>query len=290
MFGLFSTPIKIRTPSRISRPGHYILANDLAVESGTAIRIECSDVTIDLNQKTISCTGPSTKRKPTFGILAVSAEQLVVMNGALTGFRFGIHSTARETLVHRTDLSGNTYCGCHLSGDHSVFRNNLVRNIGGVDDEIYAVGVNLTSGQMTVENNYFQNIYRQQSAPADGQGEGCAIIINRDAKTSRVDRNYITNDEARPGTIGIFVGDGAHHILTHNTLCRFRWGIANDRDAGGSVSIEDNNILLDISLPGSRGISAFRGLVRANCVVGYETPISGDTERRDNRIGDLRAG
>lgn len=279
-------PISIRAPVRIARPGRYILANDLMVDGGTAIRVESSDVVIDLNQKTIRCNRSSTKEKPTFGILASSAERLEITNGGLTGFRFGIHSTAKETLVHRTDLSGNTYCGCHLGGDRSAFNHNVVRNIGGVDDEIYAVGINLTSGQMGAAGNYFQNIYRQASAPADGEGEGCAIIVNRDAKSSRVDRNYIANDEARLGTIGVFVGDGADHIVTCNFIRGFHWGIANDRDTGGAVLVEGNGIFLDGPLSGARGIAAFRGLARANYIFGYETPIFGDVEQRDNRIGD----
>jgi hypothetical protein len=120
-------------------------------------------------------------------------------------------------------------------------------------------------------------------------GQGCAIIINRSAKNSLAEGNSITNDELRPSTIGIFVGDGAHQTITRNTIRNFHWGIANDRDTGGSVSIAENNILLDVAMSGSRGISAFRGIAQANNIAGYETPIFGSIEQRDNRIASCPA-
>ena len=280
---MFSLITKIGRATRIIRPGRYILTEDIVVESGTAIRVDSSRVTIDLNGKTIRCTGPSTKEDPTFGILAFSAQRVAISNGTVTGFRFGIHSKAKSTHVRGMNLSENTYCGCHLGGDQSIFQNNIVRDIGGVDDEAYAVGVNLTEGRMVVENNFFQNIYRQQSAAPDAAGQGCAIIINRTADNSLAKRNYITNDESRPGTIGIFAGDGADQTITCNTIRGFHWGVGMTA-TGWLVSITENDILLDVATPGSRGISAFRGLAQANRIVGYETPIFGSIEKRDNRI------
>lgn len=70
----------------ISEPGHYFLDRDISSISGTAIRITSSDVTVDLNGRSVQ--GPGGKVGQGIEITGVSGVR--VMNGSIANFAFGV--------------------------------------------------------------------------------------------------------------------------------------------------------------------------------------------------------
>src|SRR5262249_43922034 len=73
-------------------PGSYFLARDITVISGNVIRIQASEVTIDLNGKTIRATAPAPIPPPPEGLIAIDtgASTVRVRNGQLVGGVAGI--------------------------------------------------------------------------------------------------------------------------------------------------------------------------------------------------------
>ena len=157
------------------------------MKSGTAIRVDSSHVHDRPQRKNHSLHGPIDKGRSDFRNSRF--QHTAGRHLQRYGDRFPLWDPFEGEKYACAGLKPpKYYCGCHLGGDQLIFQNNIVRDIGGVDDEAYAVGVNLTEGHMVVENNFFQNIYRQQSAAPDAAGQGCAIIINRTADNSLAKR------------------------------------------------------------------------------------------------------
>jgi hypothetical protein len=114
------TPIS-SAPFMIAQPGSYYLTTNLTVNSGNAITIATSGVTLDLNGFTISSTAGSAAG---YGILLVNGPQnLTIANGHIQGgvtnngsgvysgggFAFGIEYTGANpanVLVSRVSVSG----------------------------------------------------------------------------------------------------------------------------------------------------------------------------------------
>jgi parallel beta-helix repeat protein len=84
----------------ISEPGHYFLDRDISSVSGTAIRITSSDVTVDLNGRSVQ--GPGGKVGQGIEITSVSGVR--VMNGSIANFAFGVVVNSSVS-VHLSGLS-----------------------------------------------------------------------------------------------------------------------------------------------------------------------------------------
>jgi hypothetical protein len=120
------TPISA-APFNISTSGSYYLTTNLTVNSGLAVNIAASGVTLDLNGFTIASTEPSATG---FGILISGNPSDVAIlhghiRGAVTnngsgtfsgpGFGYGIFgSTARSVQVSGVSVSGVFNCGIYL--------------------------------------------------------------------------------------------------------------------------------------------------------------------------------
>lgn len=125
---LSCTPIS-GAPVAINSPGRYRLTRDLAVKGGTAITIQSSDVTLDLNGFTISSSA-----RPAFGsaISIVGARRNVtIRNGKIRnttpnanepagpmGFLFGVsggNPAATQLIVQDLEVTGMSLGGIVLS-------------------------------------------------------------------------------------------------------------------------------------------------------------------------------
>ena len=78
--------IPIFQPTTITSSGSYVLTRDITVASGNVFTIQASDVTLDLNGRTVQVTSPGGY------LIAIDtgASTLRVKNGALIGGQFGI--------------------------------------------------------------------------------------------------------------------------------------------------------------------------------------------------------
>ncbi len=77
----------------INAPGHYVVTRNFAVASGSAITIQASGVTIDLNKHTISGSGTA----GSLISIGAGATDVIVKNGRLTAAERGIHSSAASS-------------------------------------------------------------------------------------------------------------------------------------------------------------------------------------------------
>lgn len=86
----------IRRPSVITRPGSYTVANNIdATAGGTAIRIQASDVTLDLAGFTL--WGPGGRQG--VGVEIAGASNVTVRNGHLQHFGIGVVATAATNVT-----------------------------------------------------------------------------------------------------------------------------------------------------------------------------------------------
>ncbi|SOE17800.1 hypothetical protein SAMN05877838_2704 [Hoeflea halophila] len=76
-------------PAILDRPGCYTVQEDITFEKDTEylVYIKASDVTVDLNGKTVSGTGQSSVQS---GIYIESGDNVKIKNGTVKGFMFGI--------------------------------------------------------------------------------------------------------------------------------------------------------------------------------------------------------
>lgn len=142
-------------PYKITEPGSYRLNGNLAVKAAdtTAINIDASNVTIDLNG--FSITGPGSS-VGLYGIADLSADTAVaVRNGIIVGFSYGIQLTGSGfkdavtgAIIENMRVYNN---GVGISsGPSSLLRNNVVT--GNISDGLRSRSFSTITGN-TVTNN-----------------------------------------------------------------------------------------------------------------------------------------
>jgi len=149
--------IEISGPLRITEPGSYRLTQDI-VHSGisAAIRIEVSDVSLDLNGFTLSYTGSTSTAD---GVsVDPAARNVEIKNGAIKGFnRHGIFfpagptpQTDAEATLSNLRVTQNDSSGIRIEVRNGVLiRDSVVANNGDY-------GIRMSTGQLlnsTVINN-----------------------------------------------------------------------------------------------------------------------------------------
>ena len=115
-------------PYTITAPGTYVLGTSLTYggSSGSAIQINASNVTVDLNGHYINnAAGPTTQ---TSGILATNRANVTIQNGIIVGFSYGI--VLNGTTLNINGLIQNVRLIFSLVGGIllSESRNAVVRN------------------------------------------------------------------------------------------------------------------------------------------------------------------
>lgn len=226
----------------ISAAGVYCLTQDLStsMSSGSAIRIEGNNVTLDCNDHKIggAAAGAGTNA---IGILSTGANT-TVRNCNVRGFSLGMYLVSTGHAIEGNRLDGNTLIGITAIGSGGVVRRNRVFDTGGntaksTPNGIYAqsdvdvldnivANVIATSGSndpaygiRTVQNssgaigdNHVRNIL------ADGTASPTGIYNVENGRIS-IYRNRVSN----PGTGGFGV------------LCHFNGGpaIASDNHING---------------------------------------------------------
>ena len=148
--------IEISQPLNITAPGSYRLTQNIQ-STGTAIRINASNVTVDLNGFTLSQVGASQFED---GISVSSiVRNIEIKNGAITGFtRHGIFFPAgpnpldndAEVILSRLRITQNGSVGINIESRRgALIRDSVVSNNG-------FWGVRMGTGQLlnsTVINN-----------------------------------------------------------------------------------------------------------------------------------------
>lgn len=251
----------------ISKPGtygagDYRLAGDLAVGQGAGVKFT-GDATLDLNGHRIEGAAS--------GTIGVDASRRLILHdakggGGIAGFRIGVSAAGARSRILGIALSAR-YIGVSLVGDDSEVIGCTIADIEGVSDEPYAVGVQIgaVSG-CTVARCVIRNVYRQAEYAGTAPGEGVAVNVSSDAQRCAVRACMCTNDEARPDTIGVFVGSGAGHVIEDNMLRNFMLGVAAASDT--AATIDRNLVALETPVARSLAISGKASTARANVVAG----------------------
>jgi len=282
----------------ITQSGSYIVTSDFTVASGSALVIDASQVTIDLNGKTIGTTVIGGAPLIQVG---TTVQRLTIRNGQLTGGQYAIYGGGPQLtlVVHRVSIS-DAYQGLAVSARIADVRDSVLTT------ELVAIGVG-------AQNIYvLGNAIRQQLNPA--HDSSCGISINgfvtatvRDntiqceaynaagaiyvsgaaaSSTALIDHNVITGG---PAQAGILVVSGANTI-SNNTITGFHTAAINLLSDGNSVL---GNRLSYGSGPVNVGIAAggSHNVLSGNLVTRYSTGISvwGSRSRIEaNTVQDCR--
>lgn len=263
---------------QISAPGSYYLTAD-SVSGGTLnLRINVDNVTLDLNGKTVRCQPSDPSTAVTFGIYAISRNNITIRNGRITGCFFGVHASYSNNItLQGIDFSGNTYIGANLcaGGTGCVVRDSLFEGITGYNVEGYAIGLNGGGSNCVVENNRFVNLYKQPGYVGTAPAEGVGILIAAGAAGCTVRGNVFRNDTETENTYAVWLGStsGASHDIKDNTVVGLQFGIASDSPT--SVLADNNVFWIRSQIPGSTVVDAPGGALTGTLACGYSRLVDG---------------
>jgi hypothetical protein len=248
-----SRPIS-KLPFVISKPGNYHLTRNLTLtkelsgERDGAIRVTVSDVTINLNGRTLAGTGN--------GFAGICAQEesighIRIRNGTISGFEYGVFLASQFGPFEVEDLAVEL---CKTSGifqiapDSAVRRCN-VRSIGGTTTESDTAGVSIFGTGGIIENTTVSNTSPRagsnSTSAISGNGEGALIAHCRVSQSG----------SAVSGSVGVRFGGKRINVVDNY--------IANQ-----SVGIS----LFDLS-------SKFRDNIITDC----PTSTSGGTDAGNNK-------
>jgi hypothetical protein len=200
-------------PAIIDTPGVYCLTADLefAPPLGAAIRIEASDVLLDLNGHTLS--GPGASGTQAYGILADERANVRVRNGVVRGFNSGIFLTGSPSyltylgyVVEDIRAEHNTEVGIDVEGRASVVRHNLVLATGGTD-VAQAFGIAVCGGGVRVVDNDVTTVSKQKGGLSYGIFF-CTATVESIALNNRITR----------ADRGIYMGTSATTVKYRDNL------------------------------------------------------------------------
>lgn len=168
----------LELPAVISEPGHYCLERDWDLDlfgGGFAIEIRSDHVVVDFQ-------GHQVRNLPglvvgeigwaTYGVFAWDRSHIVVRDGTIAGFRYGIAisqdtegaSTSRNHLVEGMRIHFCQRAGILLTAQTSVIRDNIIADITGVEHpEVTGILV-LRGGGNRVLGNEISRITGDKSA------------------------------------------------------------------------------------------------------------------------------
>jgi hypothetical protein len=220
-FLLFAALVYAQTSSITScgsyGAGNYALGNSLTVSSGDCL-VLTGNVTLDLSDKEIKST--ATGNAWDYGIQHSGGALLLSRTGGtcnVTGFRAGVRTSGAGSILTGINFCNNRYFAAWIEGDNSKVTGGTISDIGGVTDEAYAIGVQVSDADnVEVSGVTFKNIYRQSGGPGsfgDGQGEGLAVNFAASSTNGKLLNSTYENDEFQRDTIGVFLGSGGGHAV-----------------------------------------------------------------------------
>jgi hypothetical protein len=146
--------------------------------------------------------------------------------GAVIGGRVGVKVWGADSRIAGINFRRQRYIGALMHGHRSRIADCAVIEVGGVSDELYAIGVQFSDAEdCSVIRLAGRDIYRQVNGPREKNGEGVLIAFQSDSRGGRVIDCSLRNSILRKGTMGVFLGQGGGHsisgLYTHNVLFPF---------------------------------------------------------------------
>jgi hypothetical protein len=262
--------------------GSYILGDHSTSTGMFNIRIEADYTTLDLNGKTVRCQPSNPGTAVTFGIYAPNRSHITIKNGTITGCMFGVHAGySSYVTLENVNFTGNTYIGANLGsgGTGNIVRGSRFASITGYTDEAYAIGLNGIGHNSLVENNIFENLYKQPNTSTVGEGVG--VLVEANATTVTIRNNTFTNANRMLNTIGVWVAQGSTATITGNMFTNWEFAIA----AVGIVTVTNNTFQLTGVLDGSVAIyAATTSTASGNTITAYPEAFGGGITDGGNTI------
>jgi hypothetical protein len=193
-------------PYTITKAGVYHFTKNLGYTSvgGDAIRIEATDVVIDLNgYELVSDVANSTAS----GIECTGENRVTIKNGTIRNFQIGLlFLTADYVHLENLLVTNSLEAGISIVGNHSNVSQNQISDTGNATSATatYAVGISLTGTYGTVTDNNLQHTFITDNTShfADGiRLRGCSNIV--------VSNNRVLDVEPSSPTKGTSTGIAA---------------------------------------------------------------------------------
>jgi hypothetical protein len=232
----------------ISAPGLYCLKSSLVVEDG--IRIFSDDVTVDLNDHMLEAK-PSDN--PGDGVFAYNRHNVVVRNGTLRGFRFGVlfdgdwpYTVPQAHVLENLNVEGCRWAGLFVVGQGTVVRNNHVMHTGGPKSPFQsAVGIWVSGLGSRVSGNTVVDTIEPSGASAYG-------ILIQGSTAAVAEGNVVSNAAFGPtSSVGIAFGGSERSTAIGNRIVNMRRGISM-----GAAGVYMDNTVGGATTPFNGGMAA----------------------------------
>ena len=207
-------------PFTIAAPGNYFLANNLAYSgtTGTAITINASDVTLDLQGHRLICGAPPSNS--VVGIAAVGRNDLVIRNGTILNFKRGISvtgATSQRVILEKLSILSAREVAIWSDARGAVIRDNMICGTGSGlpagNVGTGVVGIYSDGDQGRIINNDVIDTFRPNSP---SMGISCLGGI--------VQGNRVTNT-TKSGWGIVASSQGIYGVVVDNTVTGFGLGI-----------------------------------------------------------------
>jgi len=245
----------------ISQPGSYYLTTNIVTAStyaGNGIEILANNVSLDLNGFSVSCTSTNTG---TYGIdIPYSQTNLVVRNGNLTGWSFGVLSGSGYTgnLVLETLNVAN--CNKAIYGGYGITLNGpaVIRDCNAVGNGIGISCNNNVSPDSSLITGCTANHNSYYGIELSGGGtiSGCTANNNNNVGINIAFNQYgystsdgclVTKCTANNNVDGIYIQGARNRVENNHAANNTAYGLFVDNGTGGAT----NNIIIGNSMAGS---------------------------------------
>ena len=230
-----------KTPTVISRPGHYCLKQDLrfAPLTGIAIDVRAGNVVIDMNGYYLR--GDTSTSNMSVGIMVRNKPNVRVANGVLTHFRKGLFAVASSGLLveNMNVLNAKEAAIMFERTKASIIRdsrflNNLVTADGSVNT---AVIFTSNSTGTRIINNDISNTGNTIGQGDTAVGVGVAIYVQFASGAVLIENNRITASTRA----AIVVFDEYFATVQRNTIINtLGWGVLT---GSGTALVRDNTFV-----------------------------------------------
>ena len=262
-------------PIRIREPGPYRLSSNLDYPAarGAAISIEADHVTVDLNGHTLS--GSAGAQSLARGIHARNRTHLIITNGRIEGFYFGVdlRDDATENappssshLVSNVCFKGNWYFGVRVMGTDCEIRNCQIHDTGGCTraDHTIPHAARLVGERNAMRDCRICNLSLTRFPNGKGEVVGVHFdaardsVFERNQVIERIDDSEAASKQAGDETerrFGLWINGGPENdtMLTvrDNTFSGFSVPIVFAPGADGSAVRNEFHAAADTPIRGS---------------------------------------
>jgi len=223
-------------PHVIRAPGNYCVASDLeaSLTGGKAISIASDNVTLDLQGHAVKSRLDSGDDDGV-GIYAFGKMNVVVKNGSVIGFKYGIwlnddvpYKRSHDNIVENITVDASGQIGIWILGANNIVRNNHVSHSGKSalnTETVYGI---LSSGNVVhIHNNDVSEMRHAAGSTANS-------IAIRESKDAFVENNRLTNITNGDGmSFGINVSQSNNVSINSNVIAGMTHGVFFDKTSDG---------------------------------------------------------